>query len=277
MFSPRKFAWILVLPVLTVCLEACSAFSSTPTPQASPSPATETSTVLWFPATNTPTTMPTSLPPPTPEALPGIGGLLFQDDFNEAALWNIAASSSASAQLEDNRLILSLTSGPLTIASLRSEPTLGDFYASVVAKTSLCRGQDKFGILFRAASPGNLYRFLLTCDGNIRLERVRGGAAEILQNWTPSGDSPVGSPAEVKIGVWASGVEMRFLLNDRYQFSLKDPLFRSGTLGFFATASGDTPVIVSFSDLEVYSVAYVSPTPTLTPTPTQAPTQTPKP
>lgn len=271
MFSPRKRAWILVLPVLIVSLEACSGFVTAPAPQETPSPVTATSTVVWFPATNTPTSMPTSVPPPTPEALPGIGDLLFRDDFSEAGLWNIASSASASAQVENNRLILSATSSPVSVASLRSEPILGDFYASVVAKTSLCRGQDKFGILFRAASPGNLYRFLLSCEGNIRLERLRGGATEILQNWTPSGDAPIGAPAEVKIGVWASGVELRFMLNDHYQFTLRDPLFRSGSLGFYASAGGDTPIIVSFSDLEVYSVAYVSPTPTKTATPTPKP------
>ena len=79
----------------------------------------------------------------------------------------------------------------------------------------------------------------------------------------------------MKIGIWVVGFEMRFLLNDHLQFSLRDPVLHIGTLGFFAYASGTTPVVVSFSDLEVYSVFYFSPTPTLTLTRTPTPTRSP--
>lgn len=273
MNSPCARSRTLILPAVTLALAACSGLLpvSTPTPT-SPAP-TETPTVVWFPPTNTPTSPPAATFFPTSEPLPGIGDLLFADDFSDASLWNVADSGRASSQVQDGRLILALDSGPQSIASLRSGPMLGDFYAEVIAGPHLCSGGDQYGMLFHASSVNVAYRFVLTCEGNIRLERLRGGGPEVLQNWVPSAAAPRGSPSVVKIGVWMSGTEMRFLLNDYFQFSLRDPVLRSGTLGFFAYADGGTPMLVAFSALKVYAVSYVSPTPSLTPTRTATPTR----
>ena len=103
--------------------------------------------------------------------------------------------------------------------------------------------------------------------------RVLSGSNWPPLDWLPSGDAPSAAPARVKLGVWVVGSEMRFFLNDNYQFSAHDHFLYAGTLGFFAYASGMTPITVSFSDLSVYSVAYISPTPSLTPSRTPIPTQ----
>ncbi len=278
MIFPRWLSRPLILPALALCLvlsaalSSCDALPATGTPSPSPIPATETPTIVWFPPTRTPTFTPTYLPPPTIEPPPGLGSLIFADDFSNPSLWNAASSASASAGLTNNRLSLSLTSGPLTILSLRSEPLLGDFYLEATARLSLCRGTDQYGLLFRAAPGGTYYRLVLACNGSLRFERVRGGGApEVLQNWLPSGDVPTGAPGEVRLGLWASGTEFRIFLNDHFQFSLRDPVLRTGTLGFFASASGGTPVLVSFSELEVYTVVWLSPTPSLTPSRTPLP------
>jgi hypothetical protein len=177
-----------------------------------------------------------------------------------------------------NRLILSISGqGPVSIASLRSQPTLGDFYAEATVKLSLCGDKDQFGMIFRAAPGDNYYRFTVSCDGQTRLERGLSGSNSPLLDWLSSGDAPISAPADVKLGVWAVGSEMRFFLNDHYQFSARDPVLHTGTLGFFAYASGATPITVSFSDLSVYSVTYKSPTPSLTPSQTPTPSRTPIP
>lgn len=271
MISPRKRSWTLILPAVTLALAACSGLVPVSTPAPTFPLPTETQTVVWFPATNTPTGLPAATLFPTPGPLPGVGNLLFADDFTDASLWDVADSGRASSQVRDGRLTLALDSGPQIIVSLRSEPLLGDFYAEVTAALSLCRGRDQYGVLFRASSASVAYRFVLACDGSIRLERLRGGGPEVLQNWAPSGDAPPGGPAEVRIGVWAAGPEMRFLLNGRFQFSLRDPVMKSGALGLFAYADGKTPMLVSFSDLEVFPVSYVSPTPSATPSRTPIP------
>ena len=86
-----------------------------------------------------------------------------------------------------------------------------------------------------------------------------------------------GVPGLVKMGVWASGSEMRFFLNGRYQFSVIDPLFRTGSLGFYVNSVSPDGMNINFSNLVVYSVDYVSPTPSLTPSKTPTPTRTPRP
>lgn len=262
----------------SLLLTACSGILTLPTPTATPPLPSETptATIVWFPPTNTPTSLVTPTGAPLQDLRPGVGGLLFADDFSDPALWNTASSSVASAQVLANRLVLSVSgSGPLSILSLRSEPQLGDFYLEVTASLGLCDAAGQYGVLLRAAPGGNYYRFALRCDGRVRLERSRSAQTDLLMDWLLSGNAPTGAPGQVRLGIWAAGSEFRFFLNDQYQFSLRDPVFRSGTLGFFASAGGSSPVLVSFSDLQVYSLTYVpaaaSPTPTVTLTPTRLP------
>ncbi len=261
-------------------LAACSGFAPPPTPTSTipPPTPTATATIVWFPPTDTPTPFPTATVVATTEQRPGLGDLLFRDSFDQPALWNTAISAFASAAVTRNRLVLSINGeGPATLASLRSEPALGDFYAEATASLSLCQGDDEFGMIFRAAPGNNYYRFTLNCRGQLRLERSRGGLMEPLQDWFLTGDAPQGAPADVRLGIWAFGNEMRFFLNGNYQLSVRDPILHTGTLGFFVFASGASPVTAAFSDLAVYQVTYVSPTPSLVPTATPRPSATPKP
>jgi hypothetical protein len=166
---------------------------------------------------------------------------------------------------------------PVNLSSLNKELMLTDFYAEVNVSVNRCFGPDTYGLLFRAASEAYAYRFLLNCSGKARVERVRDGTTVPLQDWLVSGDAPPGAPGNVKMGIWAAGVEMRFFLNDRYQFSIVDPLFKSGGLGVYLNASSQEGMNISFSNLTVSSVTYVSPTPTVTPSRTPLPTRTPRP
>ncbi|MGD0611210.1 MAG: hypothetical protein ABSB41_06805 [Anaerolineales bacterium] len=255
---------------MTACSGLILPATDTPTPPL-PSP-TETATIIWFPPTITPTVFPTNTFGPTQEPPTGIGSLIFTDAFDQPALWNTAISASASAVEESNRLILSLSGpGPSQILSLRSEPVLGNFYAEATASLQLCLAADSYGVLFRASPGGNYYRLVLNCKGQMRLERVRSNQAEPLGDWLSSGDIPTGAPADVKFGIWAVGGNLRFFLNDRFQFSAKDPLLSSGTLGFFIKANGLTPVTVDFLNLSVYSVSAVALTQTAVPLETPSP------
>jgi hypothetical protein len=107
---------------------------------------------------------------------------------------------------------------------------------------------------------------VLTCDRQIRAERISGGTRLPIHDPVPSGDAP-GAPGEVRIGIWAVGSEMRLFLNGRFQFSVSDPSFPIGALGVYVRSTGETPVTVSFSDLTVYEVDYILPTKTPIPTP----------
>jgi hypothetical protein len=261
-------------------LSSCSAVSPTPTdsPTSTLPPGTPTPTIRWFPATNTPVQLPSQVVLPTPEYHPGIGSLIFADTFDDPDLWNTSTSAAAGAIVVRNQLVLSVDGhGSLSIASLRSQPDLGDFYAEATADISLCSGTDQYGMIFRAAPGENYYRFAVNCNGEVRLERKHNGEVYPIQNWVPSGDATFGAPAHIRLGLWVAGNEFRLFLNDNFQFSVRDPLFHNGSIGFFAYASGKTTVTASFSDLLVYSVVYTPPTATPTPTRTLKPSRTPTP
>jgi hypothetical protein len=262
---PAKRVLPLFLITIGCLFSACAGQLTTPTDMPTPPPTIDnpTATIVWFPPTNTPTTFPTQIPSPTVDLRPGMGERIFSDTFDQAELWNTASSEQASAAVDRNRLILSVNGpGPLTITSLRSQPLLGDFYAEASASISLCSGKDQYGMLLRAASMQDYYRFVINCNGQTRLERVRAGVNYPLSEWMSSSDIPRGGPAQVKMGIWMSGREMRIFLNDHFHFSQQDPVFASGAIGFFANASGQSPVTISFSDLSVYQVEYIFPTPT---------------
>ena len=205
-----------------------------------------------------------------------MGNLVFSDSFDRPEVWNTSISEEASARLARNQLVLSINEpGPLSITSLRSQPEVGDFYAEAIVDINLCSGQDQYGMILRATPGGNYYRFTINCNGQERLDVIRNGETYALTDWLSSGDVSMGAPSQIKVGVWAAGREIRLFLNDHYQFSLVDPVFSNGTIGFFIYASGQTPVTIAFSDLAVYSVFYISPTPTPAVAETPAPSMTP--
>jgi len=251
----------LLLPV------ACLPLGSIPS-TATPLPAdtaTPTPTIIWFPSSATPTLLTVPTYTGTPEMGPGIGASTLRDEFSDDSVWDTAASDNGSATINRNRLTLAVQPG-YYLSSMRRQVSLSDFYAEITARPSLCRGEDNYGIIVRGVG-SYFYRFVLTCDHEIRAERVNGGTKLTLHEPVPSGDAP-GAPGEVRIGVWAVGNEMRLFLNERYQFSVSDPSFPSGAFGVYVRSMGDTPVTVLFSDLEVYEVDYILPTKTpLTPLP----------
>lgn len=263
---------LLALLLLAACQPGDLAFLPPPsespvTPTATPTP---TSTRVWFPPSATPSPLPPVTPLSTPDWLAGVGSVTATDDFSQPGRWDTAVSDQGSATLENSGLTLAVQPGVYLI-SLHGELLLSDFYAEVTARPSLCRGEDSYGLLVRA-NAFTSYRFAVVCNGHVRAERVSINQRMVLQPPVPSGDAPPGAPAEVRLGIWAVGREMRFFLNGHYQFTIQDASLNAGTLGVFVRAAGDTPVTVSFSDLVVRAVSYVSPTPSLTPTKTPIPT-----
>jgi hypothetical protein len=185
---------------------------------------------------------------------PGIGSTYLTDNFSDPTLWDTAKADQASADINDNRLILSVQSKVYMI-SLRHELLEDNYYTEITARPDLCRGEDSYGLLVRANAVA-YYRFSLTCSGSAFAERISVGTRELLQAALPSGDVPRGAPGEVRIGVWAVGPEMRLFLNGRYQFSINNPNYPMGTIGVFVNSAGETPTIVSFSRLTLQRVDF---------------------
>ncbi len=258
---PLSFSPLFLWPLLSglLLLAACLPLGG-PLPTATPqptAPTTPTPTIVWFPPSATATQLAIPTYTATPEMSPGIGKLILSDDFSDDSAWDTATSDNGSAAISRNLLSLAVQPN-YYLASMRRETTLSDFYAEITAHPSLCRGEDNYGLLIRGVG-SSFYRFVLTCDRQVRVERVNGGTKLPLQESVASGDAP-GAPGEVRIGIWAVGSEMRLFLNGRYQFTVTEPSFPSGGLGVYVRSTGDTPVTVTFSDLKVYDVHYTLPT-----------------
>lgn len=224
-----------------------------PTDTPIPSP-TLTPTIIWFPPTATPTPPPTLPITPTLDLHPTLGEVLFSDDFSDPSPWTLTQTSTSSIALGNYALTLALDQPGGYLYSLRKEPLLSDFYLEITASPSLCRGADEYGLLLRVSPALEFYRFSLACDGRVRLDKFYKGKASSPQPWALSGSVPPGAPSTSRIAVWAKGKEMRFYINQEYQFSIKDPSLPSGTIGVFIRSAGDNAVTVSFSDLVVYNV-----------------------
>lgn len=242
-------------------LVACLPLDSTP-PTATPAPtetAIPTPTIVWFPPSATPTLSGIPIPTAISETSLGIGELIVSDDFSDESLWDTAVSDQASAAISNKRLSLAVQP-EVYLVSMRRELTLSDFYAEISARPSLCRGEDTYGIIIRR-SGASFYRFFISCNGQLRAERIANDVRLSIQDPIPSGEV-LGAPGEVRIGIWAVGGEMRLFLNERYQFSVFERTFPSGAFGVFVRSAGENPVSITFSDLKVYEVDYIPPTET---------------
>ncbi len=248
-FCVKAFALLIIL-LMSSCA-AIDSFFPTPTPIIPTETPRPTATTVWFPPSVTPSPQFLSPRAPTPEMRPNVGGTILSDDFSRASLWDIAASDEASASINQSRLNLAAQSG-IYMRSLRHETILNDYYAEITAAPSLCRDNDSYGILIRANAVA-YYRFGLSCNRMVSAERLSGNSREVLQKPMISGDVPPGA-GEVRIGIWAVGADMRLFLNGRYQFSISNANYLTGTIGVFINSAGDTPVIVSFSDLSVREI-----------------------
>lgn len=276
--SPDKPRWLFWLwPILALWMGGCSGLLPTPTllPTDTPSPVpSDTPTIIWFPATFTPTSFPTLAAQSAPEERSGVGKLVLSDNFTDTNQWSTAQNYLGSVAFGEQELTLAAAQPLGDLISLRKTSLPSDSYLEITVNLSMCRGADSYGLLLRASTQQDFYRFMISCKGQLRLERLKNGQIALLQDWIPSGQVQPGSPLGLRLGVWAAGNELRFFVNDVYQFSARDPVWTNGKIGVFARASGDTPLTVSFSDLLVYNVTPPLATPIPTITPTRKPTAT---
>lgn len=185
---------------------------------------------------------------------PRVGEIILTDDFTEPTHWTLGRTATKSVAFGQSELTLALTQPRGYVYSLRTQPSLSDFYVEITASPSLCRGEDEYGLLLRVSPSLDFYRFSLSCDGRVRLDKYFNGQASSPQPWTMSGAVPPGAPSSSRLGVWAKGREMQFYVNTEYTFTVRDPSLTSGTLGVFARSAGDTAVTISFSDLIIHQV-----------------------
>lgn len=185
---------------------------------------------------------------------PGVGEIIFDDDFSAPGTWGLEQNSNGTVAMGLNELTIAIVQPRAYLFSMRNEPSFSNFYVELTASPNLCAGLDEYGLLFRIRSIGDFYRYSLSCDGQVRLDRVVGGTAGSPQPWLVSASVPRGAPSSSRIGVWAVGRELQFFINDEFQFAASDSYHGSGLFGVFARSAGDNAVTISFSGLKVYQV-----------------------
>ena len=245
----------LLIIGLSACLPKPTQLPPEPTSTQPPTTEAPTQTTVWFPPTATFTPQPTPVITPTLDVSPQIGGLIFRDDFTQPTQWTLGQTASTSIALGVNALTLALDQPGVYLYSLRQGTELRDFYLELTTRTSLCKGEDEYGLLLRVTPALDFYRFSLTCNGQVRLDKYFQGNASSPQPLVLSGAVPPGAPGTSHLGVWASGKEMRFFINGEHQFTVRDPSISAGGLGVFIRSAGDNAVTVSFSDLEIYQAS----------------------
>jgi hypothetical protein len=266
--------WIALMMLLAGAVSAClpaggvsAPLPDTPTPQPTFTP---TPTIVWFPPTPTRTPPPTQVNLPTPTPQLGKDRIVLEDDFSAREGWLTSRTTAGSAAYGVDELTLAAASQRAYVVSLRRSPSFNDFYLEMTANVSLCQSADQYGLLLRAADEWNYYRWVISCDGRTRLERVQQGAFVIVQDWVESPRIQAGALAENRLAVWMFGREMRFFINDLEIFSARDPVWSEGVVGVFVRAAGEPPLTVSFDDLRVWSLDRTQ-IPTSTPVPTTNP------
>ena len=241
---------------------------------------TPTRTVQWFPSTATPTPgVQRPVMMPTPDQRPALGEVILQDNFSDSSLWQTYDTSIGSAKISRGSLNLAAPEMVANLVSLWHTPVPADFYMEITSSTGLCRGKDTYGVVFRSDGGTSQYRLIVSCDGNLRIERWRAAEVAVDQDWLPSTQIPQGGPQVLQLGVWMVGSEMRIFINGAYQFSTRDRVLDGQQVGVFLRSTGANAVSVSFSNLVIRSIQNYqpspvpSPTPNVTLTPTRMPTK----
>jgi hypothetical protein len=229
---------------------------------------TATETILWFPPTDTPTITPIPVTlTSTPEQKPNLGEVIVSDDFTHPGMWLLGHFDDGVIALGVNELTLAVSSPGGELTTFRQEPTLTNFYYEVNASPNLCASGDAYGLVIRAANNTDFYTFLLSCNGQVRVERDRVSERIVMQDWIYTiGPVTPDIGGSTRLGVWVYGRELRFFVNGVFQFGLSDPTFPRGLVGLAARSAGSTAVTINFSDLIILEISGI-PVDSSTPTP----------
>jgi len=257
-----KCFYLGALFLVIVLLSGCASLETPQPTLISPTATltyTPTPTVDWFPATSTPTLIPSSTPtPPTTLQNPseGVGNLIIQDDFTNTVWWQTLQSESGNIAFGEGNLTFAVSKQESTLTSLSQHNLPQNFYLEVTLQTSLCQREDHIGIIFWQQSSNNFYRLLLNCSGQYRLELVQDGLSYVLVDWTVALQVQLGAPATNQLAIWVYQGDFRFFINDAYQFTERVARDRTGTLGLFARTVVGPAMTVKFSDLAIYQVEF---------------------
>ena len=263
-----RLACALSLIIIVAVLAGCSFQRESPFVETATSQSaiiTPSSTIVWFPATSTPTRQVTIQPSATPDSSILFGNLVIDDQFKTSTDWTNGAFADGNIVFSENAINLAVASPGGTLVSLRTDTFTNDFYLEASITASLCTPPDTFGVVFWATNDRSYYRAAFNCGGQFRLEKVSNGRVTAVSEWTSSSQAVRTPGLPVRVGLWVGRGLVRIYLNEEFQTSQTLPP-TAGGIGFFASSNGSTAVTTQFTDLQVYEVSPADYPPTATST-----------
>jgi hypothetical protein len=236
-------------PTLTPTEEILSTPTPLPTDTPAPSP-TLTSTPTEAPPTPTPT--PPLTPTQTPLASdprPGLGNPTFRDTFQDAANWNLTEDDHARMEIRDGQLIMTAFNPDFWNSWSFTGPRSQNLYLEITGSSGACRGQDRYGLIFRAPDNTRGYLFGISCDGRYSLW-IWDGSTEIrLVEWTSSPHINAGPDQSNRIGVMARGNQISLYANGNLLTDISDGTYESGRFGVFIGSAATENYIARIDEL----------------------------
>lgn len=249
----KRIIILLSVVLLAACLrQVDTPIAETTQPTDTPTLAPSiTSTVIWFPPTETPAVTPTQERTPKPGMMVELGEIIYEDQFTSSEGWILPQSGRGLISIGNGELNIIINETGSYLAGTREKPDVGDFYAEITANPVLCSSRDEYGFLFGVVGGIQYYSFGLSCSGEVRLERFDAGGIITLLPWTRDASVPIGAPSVTKLAVVADDDEIHIYINGESLFSVEGQQRRYGSFGVYARSVGDTAMTVSFSDLIV--------------------------
>jgi hypothetical protein len=183
-----------------------------------------------------------------------LGEVIFRDAFQDPDGWTVPQTEQGKINIGNGEANIIINAPGSFLVGTREKPDLTDFYAEITVSPILCTDQDEYGFLFRVSGRERYYRLAMSCDGEVRLDRINPGSGQILYPWTRSASVPVGAPSVSTIAILAQRDQLHLFVNGNLQTSVSDQQLKVGSFGIFAKSAGDSAVTISFSDLVVREV-----------------------
>jgi hypothetical protein len=254
---------LLGLLFIILTQSACVSVENLPTP--TPTPTEPLPTPTFFFPTLVPTA--TMTPPPSPTATPdiisGLDTVLFQDRFVSQTGWETLETRIGGASYLGGRFSLAVNEPFTYFNAISPAPVFTDGYLEVQARAILCSDGDTYGLIFRVTPEGDHYRYMLSCEGDVRVSRISAGEEFVLIPDSPTNSVLSGLLIDNRMAVILTGDEFRFFLNGVEVFTEQDDTLPAGEAGLLVRARAGGQTTVSFDNFIVRSL---KPTPTVTPT-----------
>jgi hypothetical protein len=218
---------------------------------ASPVPATATLTPTAT-ATSTATIAPSPTTPATDPRL-NLGAPDWHDSFDTGQNWYLAGGNPQ-AEIRASKLVLSVAEADKRDWWRLAAPRLVNFYIEATARTTVCSGGDRYGIMVRAPDLNQGYLFGFTCDGRYSLRGWDGSEYTKLKDWSASPAIRAGPNQTNRLGFMADGSRLSLYANGTFLDEIRDDRYGEGRFGLFIMSNTTPNYAVEFDLLDYWNL-----------------------